>query len=184
MKFRRNILGMAFFSLTLLLAGSVFAQDVKVDFDQTYDFSTLKTFAIKIGTAWGNPLGEKRVLEQIQSALTKKGWTVADEADANATVLLHGATDKQQSLNTFYSGYGGGYRWGGFGGMGSATTTVSEYTVGTLVVDIFDAKSKNLVFRGIAQDELSDKPEKNQKKLTKASEKMFKNFPPKPATKK
>jgi hypothetical protein len=46
------------------------------------------------------------------------------------------------------------------------------------VVDIFNAKSKALLFRGVAQDELSDKPEKNKKKAAKASEKMFKNFPP------
>ena len=32
-------------------------------------------------------------------------------------------------------------------GMGTASTVVNEYTVGTLVVDMFDAKSKNLVFR-------------------------------------
>ena len=31
---------------------------------------------------------------------------------------------------------------------------------------------------GIAQDELSDKPEKNVKKIDKAASKMFKNFPP------
>ena len=62
--------------------------------------------------------------------------------------------------------------------MGTATTTTSEYTVGTLVVDIFDAKSKQLVFRGTAQDEISDKAEKNAKKLAKASDKMFKDFPP------
>ena len=49
---------------------------------------------------------------------------------------------------------------------------------GTLVVDIFNAKSKALMFRGTATDELSDKPEKNQKKLAKASDKMFKEFPP------
>jgi hypothetical protein len=62
--------------------------------------------------------------------------------------------------------------------MGSATTTESEYVVGTLVVDIFDAKTKNLMWRGIAQDELSDKPEKNIKKVAKASDKLFKDFPP------
>ena len=96
-------------------------------------------------------------------------------------MLVHGATEKQKSLNTFYSGgYGGyGYRgWGGMGGMGTATTTTSEYTVGTLVVDIFDAKSKALMFRGSASDEISDKPEKNIKKLAKASDKLFKDFPP------
>jgi hypothetical protein len=50
--------------------------------------------------------------------------------------------------------------------------------VGTLVVDIFDAKTKALVFRGTASDEISDKPEKNIKKVEKASAKMFKDFPP------
>jgi hypothetical protein len=62
--------------------------------------------------------------------------------------------------------------------MGTATTTTSEFVVGTLVVDIFDAKTKSLLFRGIAQDEVSDKPEKNIKKIDKAATKMFKNFPP------
>ena len=62
--------------------------------------------------------------------------------------------------------------------MGSAQTTVSEYTVGTLVVDMFDAKSKNLVFRGTAEDEISDNPDRNKSRLEKASTKMFKNFPP------
>lgn len=66
------------------------------------------------------------------------------------------------------------------GGMGTSTTTESEYQVGTLVVDVFSAKDKKLVFRGIGQDEISDKPEKNEKKIAKATEKMFKNFPPQP----
>ena len=74
---------------------------------------------------------------------------------------------------------GYGYRgWGGMGGMGTATTTESQYTVGTLVVDIFDKTGKNLLWRGVAQDELSDKTDKNVKKLGKASDKLFKDFPP------
>jgi len=101
-------------------------------------------------------------------------------------VVLHGATEKQKSLNTFYTGGYGGYGWrGGWGGgMSSSTTTVDEYTVGTLVVDVFDAKTKQLMYRGIAQDELSDKAEKNAKKLAKASDKLFKDFPPGSKTKK
>jgi Domain of unknown function (DUF4136) len=163
-----------------LFAGTISAQDVSVDYDKTFDFNTLKTFSIKIATSWGNPLGEKRVTDAIEAALTKKGWTKAEEGSADALVMLHGATQQKKDLNTFYSGYGG-YGWYGWGGgMSTAHTTVSEYTVGTLVVDIFDAKSKQLVFRGIGQDELSDNPEKNQKKIQKATEKMFKNFPPKP----
>jgi hypothetical protein len=159
------------------------AQDVKTDFDKSANFAAVKTFALKIGTSWNNQISEKRVSDEITQSLVEKGWKVAPPESADALVVLHGATDKQKSLNTFYSGGGmyGGYGWRGWGGgmgMGTATTTESEYLVGTLVVDIFDAKSKSLMFRGTATDELSDKPEKNQKKLAKASDKMFKNFPP------
>jgi hypothetical protein len=162
------------------VGATAFAQDVKVDFDKDANFATLKTFNARIGTTWNNPLGEKRVLAEIEQTLTEKGWTKADEAKADAIVVLHGATQVKKSLNTFYSGGYGGYGWRGYGagGMGSATTTESEYTVGTLVVDIFDAKSKQLVYRGIAQDELSDKAEKNAKKVAKAADKLFKDFPP------
>ena len=167
-------------ALSFVGAGA-FAQDVKVDYDKAADFTKYKTFAIKLGTSWNNPLSEKRVLAEIQQGLTEKGWTATtDDAKADAVVVLHGATEKQKSLNTFYSGGYGGYGWrGGWGGgMSSSTTTVDEYTVGTLVVDIFDAKSKQLVYRGTATDELSNKPEKNAKKLAKASDKLFKDFPP------
>src|SRR5262245_10037470 len=160
--------------------GTALAQDVKVDFDKDANFAHVKTFASKIGTSWNNPISEKRVVAEIDQTLTEKGWKkAADEASADAIVVLHGATQVKKDLNTFYSGGYGGYGWRGWGGgMGTATTTTSEYTVGTLVVDIFDAKTKALMFRGIAQDELSDKTEKNQKKLAKASDKIFKDFPP------
>jgi hypothetical protein len=167
----------------LVFAGAAaFAQDVKTDYDKSADFGAIKTFAVKIGTSWNNQISEKRITDEITQTLTEKGWKAVD-ADPDALVLLHGATEKQKNLNTFYSGMGGygayGYRgWGGMGGMGTATTTVSEYLVGTLVVDIFDAKTKSLLFRGTASDEISDKPEKNIKKVEKASNKMFKNFPP------
>jgi Domain of unknown function (DUF4136) len=163
-----------------LLGGAAFPQDVKTDYDKDADFAHLKTFAVKVGTSWNNPLSEKRVVGEIEQTLTEKGWTKADPDKADAMVVLHGATEKQKTLNTFYSGGYGGYGWRGWGGggMGTATTTTSEYLIGTLVVDIFDAKSKQLVFRGTAQDELSNKPEKNQKKLAKVTDKMFKDFPP------
>lgn len=163
-----------------LIGAAAFAQDVKTDFDKSANFGAIKTFQVKIGTSWNNQISEKRISDEITQTLTEKGWTKTD-ANPDALVLLHGATEKQKSLNTFYSGgYGGyGYRgWGGMGGMGTATTTTSEYLVGTLVVDIFDAKSKSLMFRGTASDEISDKPEKNVKKVQKVADKMFKDFPP------
>jgi hypothetical protein len=168
-----------------LLGAAAFAQDVKTDFDKDANFAAIKTFAVRIGTSWNNQISEKRITDEIRQTLTEKGWTSTEEAEkADALVVLHGATEKQKSLSTFYSGMGGygGYGWrGGYwggGGMGSATTTEHEYMVGTLVVDIFDVKSKQLMFRGQAQDEISDKADKNIKKIAKASDKMFKDFPP------
>jgi hypothetical protein len=166
------------FSALILMALMAAAQDVKTDYDKTFDFSQLKTFAVKIGTPWGNPLSEQRAKDAVTKQLTAKGWTPADESTADAIVVIHGATKAEQSLNTMYSGGGwGGWGWGG-GGM--ATTTVDTVKVGTEVVDIFDAKTKKLVFRGTAQGEISNNPEKNEQKLEKAAEKMFKDFPPKP----
>ena len=164
------------FAVAVVVAFSstaAFAQDVKVDFDKDANFANYKSFTLKIGTSWNNEISEKRISSEFKQALVEKGWQIEDPGKADAIVVLHGATDKQKSLNTFYSGGGGygGYGWRGMGyggmGMGSSTTTVSEYLVGTLVVDIFDAKTKALLFRGIASDEISDKPEKNKRRSTR-----------------
>jgi hypothetical protein len=170
----------------ITVPAAALAQDVKTDYDKSYNFTGPKTYAIRIATAWGNNLGERRVLTEFDEELSGKGWKKVPEAQAELVVLLHGATDTKRSATTFYSGMGGGYGpygYGGWGmGMGTSQTMVNEYTVGTLVLDMFDSKTKNLVFRGTAEDELSDNAEKNAKKLEKASTKMFKNFPPKPAS--
>jgi hypothetical protein len=161
------------------------AQDVKIDFDKAYNFSTVKTYSIAIGTTWGNDLSQRRVLSEIDTEIASKGWKKVEAAQADIAVVLHGATQTKKTANTFYSGMGGGYgyRYGGWGGTATASTVVSEYAVGMLVVDMFDSKSKNLVFRGTAEDEISDNPEKNAKRLEKASTKLFKNFPPAAKTK-
>lgn len=166
----------------LLLPVVLLAQSVTRDWDKKYDFATVKTFAIKIGTSWGNQLSENRVIADITEAITERGWKKVDnEATADVVVVIHGATQTKQTLNTFYSGMGGyGYGYHGMGGgMATGTTTVSEYLVGTLVVDIFDTKTKNLLYRGTASDEINKDPKKNEKKLDKAAQKLFKDFPQK-----
>ena len=93
------------FALAAALAfvgATAFAQDVKTDFDKDANFAAIKTFTAKIGTSWNNPISEKRVTDEIEQTLTEKGWKKVD-AKADALVLLHGATEKQKSLNTFYS---------------------------------------------------------------------------------
>jgi hypothetical protein len=182
----RSAIRLATLVFALVGAASVAfaAAQVKTDYDQSVDFAPIKTFSIKIGTGWGNEIGEKRVLGEVTKAITGRGWTEAEAGSADVEAILHGATSTKRSLDTFYTGYGG-YGWGGWaGGMGTATTTEHVYNIGTLVVDIFDGKSKQLIWRGTATDYISDKAEKNQKTLQSALKKLFLNFPPAPDKKK
>lgn len=170
MKLRLGIMGAVI--LTALLA---LAQKVETDYDHGFNFSQIHTFVVQFGSVWSNPLQQERAKQDIVQQLTAKGWTqAADASSADAVVIIHGATQQQKSLDTYYSG--GGWGWG----PGMANTTVNTVNVGTMLVDVFDAKTKKLIFRGTASDDISDKPEKNAKKIDKAVEKMFKDFPPKP----
>ncbi len=186
MKTSQGIVGGVLWGLGLVvaIAATAAAQDVKVDWDKSADFAKYKTFAIDVATKWGSPFGEQRALEEVEKTLVAKGWQKVDAASADARVVIHGTTEEKKSLSSFYSGGGGygGYHYGGMG-MGTSTTTVNEFTVGTMVVDIFDAKTKNLIWRGIGADELSDKADKNQKKIANATKDMFKKFPPAPGSK-
>jgi hypothetical protein len=165
-------------AVLLLVTGALSAQEVKTDHDAEYDFAAIKTYTIGIGTSWNNQISEKRVMASLDSVLQAKGWTESEDAtQADAAAVIHGGVGKKQELSTYYSATPyARYRWA------PATATVSthvyEYPYGALVVDIFDLKSKALVFRGSAEGELSDKQEENQKKLAKAWKKMFKDFPP------
>jgi len=160
--------------ITLLFASASFAQQVKTDYDRSANFSQYKTYSWeKVQTQ--DPLWVDRIKETVNKALTAKGLTPVDSGGDVAIVAIE-MTKNQQNLNTFYNGFGGGWRWGG--GFGDATTTVDNYKVGTLVVDLFDAKTKTIIWRGSSSDTLSDKSDKNIKNLDKGVQKMFDHFPP------
>ena len=66
---------------------------------------------------------------------------------------------------------------------GYSTTRVRTYTVGTLVLDMFDASTKRAIWRGTASGTVSDSPEKNQAAVEAALDKMLSAFPPGSVTK-
>ena len=159
--------------LILLIAIVAFAQKVTTDYDHAANFSQYKTFMWLKEPNTEDPLMKQRIIDAVNTELTEKGLQlVRDNADLN--VAAHISTRQKQTLNTFYDGYPG---WGwGMGGM--ATTTVQTYEVGTLVVDLFDSGTKRVIWRGTATATVPDKPEKKEKKIEKALDKMFKDFPP------
>jgi len=87
-------------------------------------------------------------------------------------------TSERRTLRTYYDDFGGGWDWRWGGGFSTATTTEETYTVGTLVIDLFDANTKTIVWRGSASGTVSSKSDKNIKKLNQAIRKMFDQFPP------
>jgi hypothetical protein len=120
-------------------------------------------------------------MSAVDSALSAKGWTkVASGGDAGVSAF--GRTTERDTLETFYDGFPGwGWRagwWGAGGGMGMSTTETVPEKVGNLTVDIFDSQTKQLIFRGAASEAVSDKPEKDEHKMDKAVDDMFKKFPP------
>jgi len=181
MNVRRSIL--ASVGIAVLFATASFGEQVKTDYDRSADFSQYKTYSWeKVQTQ--DQLWVGRIKDAVNAALAAKGWTQVPSGGQVAIVAME-TTKNQQTLNTFYDGFGGGWGWrrfggGGMGGFGDATTTTENYKVGTLVVDLFDAHSKNLIWRGSASDTLSDKSEKNIKNFDKGVEKMFDHFPPGP----
>jgi len=163
-----------FFALT----AASFAQQVKTDYDHNANFGQYRTYSWeKVQTK--DPLLVDRIKEAVNGALTAKGWTQVD-AGGDVSIVAIEITRNQQTLNTFYDGFGGGWGWRRFGGggFGEATTTTETYKVGTLVVDLFETKTKKLVWRGTSSDTLSSNSDKNIKNLDKGVEKMFKQFPP------
>ena len=148
MKVQNTIL----FSIAMFFALTVasFAQQVKTDYDHNANFGQYKTYSWeKVQTQ--DPLMVDRIKDAVNRGLAAKGWTQVDSG-GDVCVMAIEITQNQQTLNTFYDGFGGGRRWGGFGGFGDATTTTETYQVGSLVVDLFDAKSKNLLWRGSSSD--------------------------------
>jgi len=176
MNVQRSIFGA--FGIALLVATASFAEQVKTDYDRSASFSQYKTYYWeKVQTQ--DQLWVGRIKDAVNAALAAKGWTQVASGGQVAIIAME-TTQNQQTLNTFYDGFGGGWGWRRFGGggFGDATTTTENYKVGTLVVDLFDANSKNLIWRGSASDTLSDKSDKNIKNLDKGVKKMFDHFPP------
>lgn len=173
MKLRSGIIGSV-----LLAALFVSAQTVKTDYDRNFNFSQLHTFAIKIGTAWGDPAAQDHAKEAIARQLTAKGWAQTDEATCDAIVVLHGATKTAQTFQAFYTALPN-YGWHNVGAPLLANSDTYEYNAGTLVVDIFASKTKRAVFRAVGEGELSGSPENSAARIDKATQKMFSDFPPK-----
>jgi Domain of unknown function (DUF4136) len=146
-------------------------QQVSVNYNHSQSFAGFHTYA------WASDNANKVqdsilaqvAVQNIDTALQGKGLQMVKE-DQNPDILVTANGGMKQQ--TSYSAMG---MRGIGGGMGSITP--QQNVVGTLVVDLYDAKNKSLMWRGIAQDTLNNNGNKNQQMVQKAITKMFKQWP-------
>jgi hypothetical protein len=168
-----------------ILPAATMAQKIRVDYEHGNDFTKYKTYKwVKIKESPDvNQIVDQRIIGAIDAAMTKEGFTKS-ESNPDLFIGYQAILTRQQQLTTFTNGAGPGWgygaRWGyGWGASSISTTTSDTINSGTLVVDLMDPQQQKLVFRGIGTDTLSDKPEKNAKKIDKAVTKIFEKYPPK-----
>lgn len=161
----------------LIITGMLAAQDVKYNAMPGTDFSKFHTYkwVVVPNAKYPNQIVDAQIKDAVNSQLSAKGLTVTDNDKADLYVAYQVSVAKQQQWNAY--GMGGGLRWGG----GMATATSSTIDIGTLVLDMYDPTTKQLVWTGSATKTLnpSSNQEKNQKNLNNAMAKLLKNYPPK-----
>ncbi|MCP3982125.1 MAG: DUF4136 domain-containing protein [bacterium] len=145
--------------VVLLAAGPALAQKVFIDYDENYDVSGIETYAWKSTpeTSYAGP-AHSLVMNSIEFNLSLGGMTkVTEEPDIYIT--YHAETEDHMTLNTATVGYGYPHGWvhSGYYGYhgsfyGASTTSVNKYQTGTLVVDAWNPKTNEIVWRGIADD--------------------------------
>lgn len=159
---------------------------VSHDLNPAADFSAFTTFGW-MEEAEARPssqqLVELRVKSAVESELVARG--LRQSANPSLLVAWDAATEGKMSASTTGSSYGTGYYgryrrgWGGGMAMTQTTTTVNEWTEGTLIIDIIDAEREQLVYHGSAQAKLQEDatPEERTRLINEAVAKILETVP-------
>ncbi len=176
--------------MALLMTAPLAAQKVHVDYDRSAMSNEYKTFAWaktpETSLQSESPLMHSRIKNAIEYHLTEGGM-IENTENPDLYVTYHTSSKEEIQLHTTSMGYGYGGGWGwdpywgggmgmGMGGMGSSTTTSSTYERGSLIIDLYDAKKKEAVWRGTAESVMKQNPQKAAKQIDKAVDKIVKKF--------
>lgn len=155
---------------------TVVAQQVSVDFDRAADFSKFRAFAWTTGTPVADALNHKRIVLAIEQQLTAKGLAkVTTQTQPDLIVAYHASFDRDLQITGWGSGGYGPF----YGGGRSMSARAQPVVIGTLVVDLLDALTNAIVWRGMAASDLNPaaSAERRDKSVNKAVAKLFKNYP-------
>jgi hypothetical protein len=154
-----------------LVAGSLWAQQVSVNYNHSASFTQYHTYA------WGsnntnqiqNSILAQVAQQDIDNAMSQKGLQKVSESQNPDLILTASGGEKEQ---TSWNAWGMRGIGGGMGGI-----SPQQNADATMIVSLYDLKEKSLVWRGIAEDTLSNNGNKNQQLVEKAVQKMFKQWP-------
>lgn len=183
------------FVCALILAGCGGGVKVNTDWDSGASFSDLQTYswlpdAQSDGSGQAvNQLTDQRIRSAIDADMQAKGFRkVTSGADF---MVGYQVTSKDNvSYDTVGTAWGGGgYRYGGRGpgrrggvgvATGTSTTRETHQTVGTLVIAVFDADSKDNIWHGSGEGAVKDggTPEERGQRVSDAVSKILEEFPP------
>src|SRR5262245_59244790 len=144
------------------------AAEIKVDYDKHADFTRYRTWSWRKGTPAPNPVADTRLREAIESRLAARGLSRVESA-GDLEVVYHAAAESQVSLDRL------GYKEPGFE---TEATRVRVLRAGTVLVDVIDARSGKVVWRGQARDATNPTPAAVELMIEGGVEELFRQFPP------
>jgi hypothetical protein len=151
------------------------ALEVRSDHDESVDLSGVASYRWVPGTPVDVPAVQS-LLDSAVRAQLEAGGLSEDSESPDVWVVVHAAIDERSEFEP--SSYGYSYPWRRWG---PTSVNFRQMEPGMLVVDVVDAKSAELAWRGIAMDAIPQKIkkiEKAEKGITKAAVKLFEGFPP------
>ena len=181
-----------FISIALLVFSSCSSVKFTADYDGDVDFTKFKTLSYYGWTEESDKILNKFEKERFEKAFgeefEKRGFTLA-ERDGDIIVSLFIVVDQKKGATAYTNHYGGGGPYGYYGGygygagwgwgMGYSSTSYSEYDyyVGTLVCDIFDSKTKKLIWQGVVTGEIDDNPKTRERNTPRVVKELMKKYP-------
>jgi len=168
--------------LLLLFVVVTSCSSIKVnsDYDKKVDFTLYKTYAFYksgIDKVEVSDLDKKRILNSIDEAMASKGFIKSETPDLLVNIFTK--EREQVDVNQFNMGWGYGWGWGWDPWMMGGNTAVSRYPVGTLFIDIIDAKKKELIWQGEGEGALTKDTNKKDEKIKEFVSKILELYPPK-----
>ena len=163
----------------LLLLASCSSITVNSDYDKKVDFSQYKTFAFYktgIDKVAISDLDKKRILHSIEETLLAKGFTASETPDLLINIFTK--EREQVDVNQLNMGWGYGWGWGWSPWMMGGNTSVNRYPVGTLFIDIIDAKKKELIWQGEGEGNLTKDTHKKDENSNEFVTKILAQYPP------